>query len=190
MPPTIAILGWGSLLWDVRPEFNQHHLPWQFDGPQLPIEFARISKTPGGALTLVLDSACGTPCTVAHARSKRNDPEDAIFDLRSREGTTRKNIGYFFANGSAQQAREASTLATIAAWAKAKAFDVVVWTDLPSNFQAEAGQPFSVPAALAHLSSLSPEGKAAAAAYVWRAPELVVTPLRTELQSQPWFQQQ
>lgn len=189
MPPAIAILGWGSLIWDERPEFDQHHHQWQFDGPQLPIEFARISKTRTGALTLVLNSEFGAHCTVAFARSKRSDPEDAICDLRSREGTTRKNIGYLFSNGSAQQARDTTALVTIAAWAKVKSFDVVVWTDLPSNFQAETGQPFSVSAALKHVASLPPDGMAAAAAYVWQAPEFVVTPLRAELQAQPWFPQ-
>ena len=190
MPLSIAILGWGSLIWDERPEFDQHHHKWEFDGPLLPIEFARVSKTRARALTLVLDSGSGAPCIVAYARSKRADPEDAICDLRSREGTTRKHIGYFYANGSAHQAKDAVILATIATWAQLKPFDVVVWTDLQSNFQAETGQPFSVPAALNHVGSLPPAGKAAAAAYVWQAPELVITPLRAELQAQPWFNEQ
>jgi hypothetical protein len=187
MSLNIGILGWGSLIWDERPEFDQHHHEWQFDGPQLPIEFARISQTRHGALTLVLDCRCGAPCTVAYARSRRSDPEHAISDLRSREGTTRRNVGYLFANGSAHQARDRTTLTTIADWAKLKAFDVVIWTDLPSNFQAVTGQAFSVAAALKHFASLSPAGKIAATAYVRRAPDLVVTPLRTELQAQPWF---
>ena len=190
MPLSIAILGWGSLIWDARPEFDQHHHHWEFNGPLLPIEFARVSKTRAGALTLVLDSGYGTRCTVAYARSKRSDPEDAICDLRSREGTTRKNIGYFYADGSAQQARDAAILATVGAWARLRSFDVVVWTDLQSNFQAKTGQPFSVAAALKHVASLPPLGRAAAAAYVWQAPELVVTPLRAELQNQPWFTKQ
>jgi hypothetical protein len=39
----IAILGWGSLLWDKRPEFDEQHDEWQFDGPKLKIEFSRVS---------------------------------------------------------------------------------------------------------------------------------------------------
>lgn len=38
----IALLGWGSLLWDKRPEFDEYHEPWQFDGPELPLEFSRF----------------------------------------------------------------------------------------------------------------------------------------------------
>ena len=36
----IAILGWGSLLWDERLEFDDHHAPWELDGPNLEIEFS------------------------------------------------------------------------------------------------------------------------------------------------------
>jgi hypothetical protein len=187
MPPAIAILGWGSLIWDQRAEFDQHHADWVSSGPELPIEFTRVSKTRAGALTLVLDYENGTPCTVAYARSKRSDAEDAICDLRSREGTTWRNIGYLYADGSAQQAKDNAALVTISAWAKANKFDVVIWTDLSSNFQGVTGTPFSIQSALTYIAELPPAGKAAASAYVWQAPALVTTPLRAALQAQPWF---
>jgi len=71
----IAILGWGSLLWDQRPEFDDHHGLWELDGPNLKIEFSRISQTRGGALTLVIDPTNGTRCRVAHTKSKRHGLE-------------------------------------------------------------------------------------------------------------------
>ncbi len=47
----IGIIGWGSLIWDPR------GLPikckWHKNGPELPIEFSRISQD--GRLTLVID---------------------------------------------------------------------------------------------------------------------------------------
>ena len=108
MPLTIAILGWGSLIWDEQPAFDKQHADWQPDGPELPLEFSRISQSRSDALTLVIDSLHGEACRVAYSLSSRRDPEDAICDLRSWEGTTRRNIGYYFADGSKQQAREAS----------------------------------------------------------------------------------
>ena len=183
----IAILGWGSLLWDERLEFDDHHAPWELDGPNLEIEFSRISQTRGGALTLVVDPANGASCRVAHARSKRRDAEDAICDLRSREGTTRANIGTHFADGSLNQSKDPSTHAAIKAWANAKAIDVVIWTDLPSNFQKVCGCPFSITNAVAHLQALEGGAKSGAAEYVWRAPAFVNTPLRSTLQAEPWF---
>lgn len=187
MAPVIAFLGWGSLIWDPRPEFDEHHETWQEDGPELPLEFARISKSRSMALTLVLDSMHGARCRVAYARSKRRDPQDSICDLRSREGTTLRNIGYYFADGSARQARDDATATVISRWAAAKGFDVVVWTDLPSNFRTVLGHDFSVTAAVQHVRGLPPTGIAAAAEYVWRAPSFVVTPLRAALQGEPWF---
>jgi hypothetical protein len=187
-PPTIAVLGWGSLIWDERPDFDQHHEPWQLDGPLLPIEFARVSRTRLGALTLILDTRIGTVCQVAYAKSKRKDPQDAICDLRTREGTTRKNVGYYFTDGSAKQAREPTILDTVAAWARLQAIDCVIWTDLQSNFEAEVGTSFCVSAAVEYIESLSHAGKAAAASYVRQAPLFVVTPLRIALQTRPWFQ--
>jgi hypothetical protein len=75
----------------------------------------------------------------------------------------------------------------VAAWASRHSLDVVVWTDLPSNFEAECGKPFSVENAILYLKTLSPEAKAKATEYVWRAPEFVRTPLRRALQQEPWF---
>jgi hypothetical protein len=49
----IAILGWGSLLWDKsKREFDDQHDGWRFDGPVLKIEFSRISSSHDNALTL------------------------------------------------------------------------------------------------------------------------------------------
>ncbi len=187
MRPVIAILGWGSLIWDKHPDFSRHHRVWQFDGPLLPIEFSRISKTRAGALTLVVDSSFGSHCKTAFAISKRADPEDAICDLRTREGTTKKNIGFLFVDGSAHQTRDAAIGTTIETWAKQRSIDVVVWTDLQSNFEKTAGQPFSVPAAISYLASLPESGKFYAAEYIGKAPDFVVTPLRSELLTHSWF---
>ena len=185
----IAILGWGSLLWDKRPEFDDQHAEWQRDGPILRLEFSRVSKMRLGALTLVLDAEHGEPCPVAYAFSRREDPDDAIRDLRFREGTTLGNVGFCFLNGNRTQAKKEDALKRIQDWAMEKEIDVVVWTDLESNFQekSEGRRPFSVNAALDHIQALDKEGQTAAMEYVSRAPAFVKTPLQEALESQPWF---
>lgn len=185
----IAILGWGSLLWDKRPEFDDQHDDWKFDGPSLKIEFSRVSQTRNDALTLVLDTNNGTSCQVAYALSKRKNPDDAVCDVRSREGTTLKNVGFCFADNSRNQAREIEILKTIQDWASKMKIDVVIWTDLQSNFQqkSRSKKPFSIEAALCHIQALDSSGKAMAAEYVWCSPAFVSTPLRQALESQPWF---
>ena len=187
----IAILGWGSLLWEKHAEFDKQHEFWQYDGPSLKLEFSRVSRTREDALTLVLDLNNGESCQVAYAFSKRNNPDDAICDLRCREGTTLENIGfYFFADESRKKYREEEVLKDIQNWVLERKIDVVIWTDLASNFleKSKFKKPFSIEAALCHIQNLDNKGKAKAAEYVWRSPEFIDTPLRKALQSKPWFQ--
>lgn len=187
-PLRIALLGWGSLIWDSRPEFDEQHGEWLLEGPQLKLEFSRISKSRDGALTLVIDTDHGADCQVAYAMSERHEPEDAICDLRSREGTIMKRIGFYFADKC--RTCVPAVPETIPPWAEAMKLDVVVWTGLTSNFESEKKQDFRIENAIRHLQGLSPEGKAQAANYVWRAPEFVRTPLRKVLQGLPWFAEQ
>lgn len=185
----IAILAWGSLLWEGGEEFDRWRDVWQKDGPTLKLEFSRISERRHGALTLVIDEEHGSRITVDWCFSKRTRLEDAVCDLRSREGTTVNNIGRL--DFASQIDRSTSDVAesAILVWAQSKKLDTVVWTALKSNFTEKAGQLFSVDNAVSYLKRLSAEGKSKAAEYVWRAPAFVKTPLRSALQKEPWFQE-
>jgi hypothetical protein len=184
----IAILGWGSLLWERCEKFDNQHDDWQFDGPSLILEFSRISNTRLGALTLVIDPEYGSSTTTAWCLSKRTDPLDAICDLQCREGTTVSNIGrVFLGNLRRNQSHEKGSRKTIVSWARKKQLDIVVWTDLQSNFYNRKGVPFSLQASITYIQTLSPEAKVKAAEYIWRAPDFVKTPLRITLQQEPWF---
>jgi hypothetical protein len=170
----IAILGWGSLLWDKRPKFTlflSQCGPWLRDGPSLPLEFSRISKSRGGALTLVVDPENGTETVVSYCVSARTRSSDAIEDLRVREGPTRKEwIGSF--RPPHEQSRYFSA---IQAWASNHGFDDVVWADLPPDF---LGKPFSVKAAIAYVEGLDIYGATMARQYLKQAPDFVRTPVR------------
>jgi hypothetical protein len=105
--PRIAILGWGSLLWDEsHKDFDERHEDWKFDGPILKLEFSRKSVSRGNALTLVIDPAHEQECQVAYALSKRTDPEEAIADLCARE----KYTGCCFADNSRGQCRDPNSI--------------------------------------------------------------------------------
>lgn len=87
----IAILGWGSLIWDKR------DLPivgdWQAGGPVLPIEFSRVSGD--GRLTLVIDEQNGADVTTRYARSERVNLSEAVASLQKRENNPPKErIGF------------------------------------------------------------------------------------------------
>ena len=180
----IAILGWGSLLWEGGRDFDRQHGRWFSTGPTLRIEFTRVSASRLGALTLVIDPAHGTPMTVAWCLSQRADVKATASDLRTRESTTMANIARLELPNAAPVD---GPLAAIATWARRKRLDAVVWTALPSNFSEVVGVGFSVDAVLAYIKNLPPAGKAKAAEYVWRAPAFVRTPLRAALEQEPWF---
>lgn len=183
----IALLGWGSLLWEGGPEFDKWHGPWEYDGPALKLEFSRISEKRLNALTLVIDTEHGTETSVAWCLSNRAALADALCDLRAREGTTLDNIGRVTIAPEVEPFDNGVPEGAIVAWSRTKNLDAVIWTALKSNFQEKTRRPFSVGAVLSHLKTLTPEAKVKAAEYIWRAPEFVKTPVRTALQKEPWF---
>ena len=148
----MAILGWGSLLWETETDqakaFNRHREEWQFDGPLLRLEFSRRSGTRDGALTLVLDYEHGGDASqVAYTLSTRSRPEDAICDLRCREGTVLRRIGCYFAGAEERHKTNwagtpAPAQGAIAEWAQGRV-DVAVWTALSSNIEPEGRTNFS-----------------------------------------------
>ena len=180
MTERIALLGWGSLLWDEDGEFDSRHGRWRFDGPTLKLEFSRISKSRGGALTLVIDTENGMDAQVAWSLSRRDRIDAAAEDLRKREETTRKRIGLYSVAGD-RSGRDANAIAAIKVWAGERGLDGVVWTDLPNNFKDKIGERFSVSAAMRYLDTLRGTDKESAFRYIDKAPAFVRTPLRTAL---------
>ena len=169
----IAFLGWGSLVWDLR------GLPvtggWNADGPQLPLELARISRD--GRLTLVLYG--GVPPVTTHwALARARTVAEAREHLRVREGTVERCIGSVPVRVLAESTREIAQ--PIDHWRKRRRIDAVVWTQLPANFEDEAGcgQPLTAENVIAYLRRLPPEQRRRAEAYIRRAPVQTQTQLR------------
>lgn len=77
---SIAILGWGSLCWDPRDLAITGE--WIFDGPMLPVEFARISG--GKRITLVIKNGF-EPVNTLYVISSLQDLDEAGENLRRRE---------------------------------------------------------------------------------------------------------
>jgi hypothetical protein len=179
----IALLGWGSLLWEQRAQFDGQHGPWSEDGPTLKLEFSRISSSRQGALTLVIDPAHGEPNRVAFTLSRRQDLSAAIVDLRKRERTTSTNIGFLVPGSGRHRSRNRDAVESVRRWAARAEVDAVIWTDLASNFAEQTGFNFSVAAAIAYLRGLDPEAKEIAATYIRRAPAFIQTPLRSAVAS-------
>ena len=187
MPPQTAILGWGSLLWEGGAEFDRWHDDWRYDDPSLKLEFSRVSTSRLGALTLVVDPQHGAATTVAWCLSKRKDPDDAVADLRCREGCAVRYVGRLNLPATPGHLPKLEGAADIATWAATRKLDVVIWTALESNFESEVKKPFTVQEATAYLKRLPAPAKVKAAEYIWRAPEFVRTSLRKADEKEPWF---
>jgi hypothetical protein len=185
MSKRIAILAWGSLTWDDDPKFdafNSQRLEWKDDGPQLPLEFSRISETRSNSLTLVIDPENGTRCQVAFALSERQTIEDTIKDLADRESITDLTlIGSVWTSPVALPNDRSIEFGTIHEWARSHGLDGVVWTALSSNFQSKTGMSFNVANAVAYVGTLKGEGRLKAREYVERAPKFIETPAREPL---------
>jgi len=182
----IAILGWGSLIWN--PGELKTAAPFAPNGPLLPIEFCRISSD--GRLTLAIDETFGDVCTTYSAPSAFADLDAAIENLRKREGTIASEIGFVEAAAGRQSSvameRHPQVVATIGAWAEAGGYDAAIWTALASNFGDwdKVGEPFSVTAAIRYLEALQGQdeaGFASAVHYIRNAPSEVETPVRDEV---------
>lgn len=184
----IYILGWGSVIWDKQKkfaDFEANHDEWKLGGPELKLEFSRVSASRQKALTLVIDNRYGSFCSVAYAHSRRSNLDRAIKDLRIREGpTSKKKIGYVNMKSGKHNGRDLESVERIKGWAEHKGYDAVVWTDLDRNFEEESqnNMTWSLENAQIHLDGISLAGKLAAAEYVRKAPQFIKTNLRGALQ--------
>ena len=165
----IACLGWGSLYW------NPVGLPvsdWKLDGPELPLEFARLSG--GGRVTLVLvPSGLRVPVlwTVLNVPSL----DTAVSALRVRENTKSAWIGRWPCRSPDTYSGE------IGKWAARKELDGVVWTAIPPKWADEDGRIPSEQEVVDYLASLTGDEAVEPFEYIRRAPEQIQTPYRATL---------
>lgn len=183
----IAILGWGSLLWDLDDLAPKVVLPWAIGaGPRLKMEFSRVSPKRLMGLVVALDPVDGVACPTHAIRSRRARLDEAIADLAARERAPEDRIGWAGADGRASS-RLPDVARHVADWCAASGWDAAIWTDLEPNFHAITGKPFSVAAGITHLRDLAPENLAEARRYIRAAPRGTRTPLRRALTRDPWW---
>jgi|GEM_PF-85784 len=177
----IACLGWGSLIWDPGAlHLMETATPWHKDGPELPVEFARVSTN--GRLTLVLVPGNGdsTPPHVLWAEMCCRDTEHARRNLAAREGVENnivRSIPMWPTDGTS-----VPHWAAVDQWAKNKGFDFVIWTALRPRFAGQSGRVPSEAEALDYLCTLQASGRADAEEYIRRAPPQIETENRSAIE--------
>ena len=185
----IAVIGWGSLLWDLDDLAPHVTGDWTVAaGPRLPFEFVRVSPKRKQALVVVIDEAHGVECATSHIQSARGQLSDAVEDLARRERTVADQIGYADRAGRAQQSRHGFVVENVRSWLDTSGYDAAVWTDLGGNYHETLGEPFSIEGAIRYLKTLTGESLIEARRYIESAPENVETPLRSALRHEAWWQ--
>lgn len=160
----IVCLGWGSLIW--RPEdlplVDNRPEAWRADGPELPVEFLRVSSN--GCLTLVVDESSPDVPVLWNQLSVNTMPE-AIEALRLREGDTRRSWIGSWPNDSIFEGGR-----NVERWARSRSFEGVVWTAIPAKFDSTDHRRPTQAEALNYLLGLSGNVRTRAEEYVRRAP--------------------
>ena len=132
----IAYFAWGSLLWDSE-ELNLQ-TSWKKTNIRLPLNFSRISDNGKGRLTLVIDNLNGVSNPIYYAITKNNNLNTSIENLKIREGTIPKYIGYINLKNENSRYSDRLTQKDIEkfkTFALKNKIDAIVWTDLCPNFK-------------------------------------------------------
>lgn len=171
--PTIACLGWGSLVWDPR-ELPIQRI-WFADGPFLSVEFLRQSTDK--RITLVLDSIA-SPVRSLWAVMDVDHLPTARDALRKREGCNEAYIASW-SRGDAAPAK----IGKLLEWSAAHGVDSVIWTSLPAKIGAVERRP-SIEEVLCHLRGLRGDERDNAERYVRRAPTQIDTKYRRRIEAE------
>jgi hypothetical protein len=184
----VAVIGWGSLIW--CPGGLRIRTRWRRDGPELPIEFARISRDQ--RLTLVIHPGSKDQRTY-WALSEAKTLRKARENLRERECTNLADIHFLTKNGQSAEGVNESVLLKIRNWLATKSgLDTAIWTGLSTNWKDKRGCPFSPEDALRYLRGVEAAKDEAAATYnrareyIVNTPEQIQTEVRRLLHENRW----
>lgn len=182
----IAIIAWGSLIWDPRTlKIKDRFKP---TGPHLPLEFARISKD--GRLTLAISKKYGTGCRTYVATSQFTNMEQAVENLWERESGPRNfTPGWFKQNNHkftetvswyvrGQKHPNELQYRIMKEWIQGTDYDAVIWTSLKVKFYEKTKKLFTPQEAVKYLKKLDPEARARAIEYIENAPPEMRTYVR------------
>lgn len=178
----IAILGWGSLIWQPKELKFDENIGWKKNGPVLPIEFARISKD--GRLTLVI-TPNGTDVPTLYAVSSFDNLELAVLNLAVREGSGRMSIGSY--NKSKDEffppnfpIKEKDNIKN---WIQTTDYDAVIWTNLPEKLNLEnmTKTEKDPDGRIDYLQNLKGSESALAEEYIRNTPKQIATTYRKQI---------
>lgn len=182
----IAVIAWGSLIW--CPGSLRIRTNWRADGPQLPIEFARISSD--GRLTLVIEPRAEVQGTY-WAISEFTTLKRAWRNLKERESAELADIHYVTQNDSDRTEPLSDASQSVKNWLEQRPnLGAAVWTGLPGNWSEKRGKDFTTRDAIRYIDELEETSEGAtftrAREYIEHAPPLINTRVRNTLRTRGW----
>ncbi len=183
-----AILGWGSLIWDLGNLAPHVRGDWAIGaGPPLAMEFTRVSPKRKWALAVCLDARFGLPCVTNAIASVRDNIHDVVSDLARRERAKQERIGAVCLASGHWSGASPEVVDGVRGWCLAEGWAGAVWTGLASNFEEHLGAVFSVSRAISYLRTLTGDSLDEAVRYIEQAPAATDTPLRRALAADEWW---
>ncbi len=181
----VAVLGWGSLVW--KPEPMKLKDRWHFDGPMLPVEFARISRNSStNQDRLIIVPYQGSKLIpVLWATAAHDNIDAAARNLCGRLGCEQKEVGFVnvhtkgFRSSAVPKFHE-----DIGWWAAKKGIEGVVWADLPANFYEKTGGILTEYNVFDFLRKQEKKGNHEAKEYFQKAPKQIKTRIRDAVQKE------
>ena len=174
-----VILGWGSLIWDPR-ELAVYENDWIYDGPILPIEFARISSD--GRLTLVITENGTEVKTFAAISNIYTNLDDMIENLRKREKCKKEHIGYYIKETDTFYPEDFKFKENIRSWAIHHKITITLWTNLPEKWEYENEEKqiikISPEERIDYLKNLTGEKRIETEKYIRKTPVAINTKYR------------
>ncbi|RZL56018.1 MAG: hypothetical protein EOP70_08240 [Variovorax sp.] len=171
----IACLAWGSLLWKTGPLKTASE--WHDNGPDLPIEFARVSDK--GELSTVIREG-SAPQRTWWALLDTNDIDVAREMLREREQIAQEHPEWL---GSLPSGVDYPCATAIGEWLARHDLDAVVWTALPPRYADEEGRAPTADEAVDYLDGLSGDTRSHAEDYVRQIPPSLATAHRGAIET-------
>lgn len=181
----IAILSWGSLLWQPKDLQFDKEIGWSENGPMLPIEFARISKD--GRLTLVITKDAKEVKTY-FAISNYETPEEAVLNLAVREGCDREQIGSYDKSKDGFSTKVFFEN-NILEWISNTDIDAVIWTNLEEKWDVKNDDGKVIDKIVPnervdYLKKLKNHKRALAEEYIRRTPTQIETHYRSLIEKE------
>ncbi len=170
----IAVLGWGSLIWDPRDLPIQRE--WFKDGPLVQVEFVRQSKD--NRITLVLEENA-LPVRTLWAVMDCTKMEDATESLWNREGRPKRKHICKWSKGEPLP----GLIHGLETWAASCGVEGVIWTGLPPKFQGKDEVTPTIEQVLQLLNRLPCAERDRAERYVREAPRQIDTAYRREFET-------